>query len=462
MVFSSLNFLFIFLALVMAAHLAVPARLRNIVLLIASLLFYAWGEPVYILLMLLSVGFNYVTGLQIGLRAGKPRAARAALIAGVAVDLATLGFFKYYGFVVDLLSSITGLALVRRELPLPIGISFYTFQALSYIIDVYRGKVKPQRSLIDFSVYITMFPQLVAGPIVVYADIESQLKKRTVSLQRIGLGVERLTLGLGKKVLLANNLGQLYAAIQQSAQRSMLTAWLGAAAYALQLYFDFSGYSDMAIGMGQMLGFKFVENFNFPYISRSVTEFWRRWHISLSGWFRDYVYIPLGGNRVSKGRHIVNLLIVWALTGLWHGASLNFVLWGMYYGVLLVIEKYLTGDALSRLPGAASQTITLILVGIGWIIFSNTDFGAMRAYLGSMFGIGASGFADGAFLYYLRTNLILLAVGVMCCAPAMRDMIVDLSRRAPIVGAVVIGVIFVVSVAYLVYGSYNPFLYFRF
>ena len=437
MVFSSLNFLFIFLALVMAAHLAVPARLRNIVLLIASLIFYAWGEPVYILLMLLSVGFNYVTGLQIGLRAGKPRAARAALIAGVAVDLATLGFFKYYGFVVDLLSSITGLALVRRELPLPIGISFYTFQALSYIIDVYRGKVKPQRSLIDFSVYITMFPQLVAGPIVVYADIESQLKKRTVSLQRIGLGVERLTLGLVKKVLLANNLGQLYAAIQQSAQRSMLTAWLGAAAYALQLYFDFSGYSDMAIGMG-------------------------RWHISLSGWFRDYVYIPLGGNRVSKGRHIVNLLIVWALTGLWHGASLNFVLWGMYYGVLLVIEKYLTGDALGRLPGAASRTITLILVGIGWIIFSNTDFGAMRAYLGSMFGIGASGFADGAFLYYLRTNLILLAVGVMCCAPAMREMIVDLSRRAPIVGAVVIGVIFVVSVAYLVYGSYNPFLYFRF
>ena len=461
MVFSSLNFLFLFFPLVMLLHLVAPAKLKNPVLLVASVYFYAWGEPVYIVLMLISVAFNYVTGRQIGERRA-PKRRRSSLVFGIVVNLLILGFSKYYGFLIETLNGIFRLNLSYRALALPIGISFYTFQALSYIIDVYRGKVQPQRNLIDFAVYITMFPQLVAGPIVQYADIEKKKKKRQTSLLQCGQGMERVVQGLAKKVLLANNLGLLYDAIQTSASRSVLTAWLGALAYALQIYFDFSGYSDMAIGMGKMLGFTFLENFNYPYLATSVSDFWRRWHISLSSWFRDYVYIPLGGNRVAAGRHILNLLIVWMLTGLWHGASWNFVLWGLYYGLLLVLERYVLRAVLEKLPAAVQRVYTLLLVAIGWVIFSNTDFAEMARFLGNLFGAGTSGLADSAFWYYLRGNAVLLALGALCATPLVRKRMVQRMYDQPVVAAVTSAVLFLVSTAFLVYGSYNPFLYFRF
>ena len=461
MVFSSLHFLFLFLPLTLALCFLLPGEGKNVVLLLASVFFYAWGEPVYVVLMLFSVSFNYVCGLelaQIGDAAGRKR----ALVFNVAVNLLLLGFFKYAGFAVETVNSLLSLNLSYAKLPLPIGISFYTFQALSYVIDVYRGDVPAQKSFLRFAVYITMFPQLVAGPIVKYSDIERQLAKRRMTPVLCGLGAERLVRGLAKKVLLANNLGLLYTTIQADPERSVLTAWLGMAAYTMQIYFDFSGYSDMAIGMGQMLGFRFLENFNFPYVARSVTDFWRRWHMSLSGWFRDYVYIPLGGNRVSVPKHIRNLLIVWMLTGLWHGASWNFVLWGLYYGVLLILEKYLFGPVLEKLPGVICHVLTMVLVGIGWVIFSNTSFPEMSAYLGNLFGAGAAGLADGMFLYYLRNHLILLLISGVCCVPAVRDLLHRHIGRAPVSALCLYLVLFLVSVASLVYGSYNPFLYFRF
>ncbi len=461
MVFSSLNFLYLFFPLVMLLHFIVPEKRKNPVLLAASLYFYAWGEPVYIALMLFSVAYNYLAGMQLGLRRG-PGGRRAVLAAALLVNLAVLGFFKYAGFLADSLNSAFGLRLPNHELPLPIGISFYTFQALSYIIDVYRGKTRPQRSLLDFAVYITMFPQLVAGPIVKYSDIEAQLARRKISLVQCGQGMERMMVGLAKKVLLANNLGMVYEAVQAAGSRSVMTAWLGAVAYALQIYFDFSGYSDMAIGMGRMLGFTFPENFDHPYLARNVTEFWRRWHISLSGWFRDYVYIPLGGNRAGTLKHVRNLLIVWMLTGLWHGASWNFVLWGLYYGVLLILEKYLTGGLLDALPAWAARACTLLIVTVGWVIFSNTDFAAMRAYLGGLVGVGSAGFADAEFLSLLRNNLLLMLIAVMCCGPALRRWYASLSASMPILSLCVSGALLVICTAFLVYGSYNPFLYFRF
>ena len=461
MVFSSLHFLFLFLPLAMVAHLVVPQRFKNPVLFAFSLYFYAWGEPVYAALMLFSVAWNYLTGLQLAARTGA--AARRGILAGaVAVNLAVLGFFKYAGFLVDTLNALTGARLANPNLPLPIGISFYTFQALSYVIDVYRGKARPQRRFLDFATYITMFPQLVAGPIVKYADIERQLRDRRTSLAQCGQGLERVILGLSKKVLLANNLGLLVDAVGAMTARSFLSAWLGAAAYALQIYLDFSGYSDMAIGMGRMLGFTFAENFDYPYRARSVTEFWRRWHISLSGWFRDYVYIPLGGNRVRPGRHVLNLLVVWMLTGLWHGASWNFVLWGLYYGALLVAEKYLTGRALGKLPAGAARALTLALVTVGWVIFSHTGFADMGAYLGNLVGIGCSAFADGAFLYALRSNLVLLILSALCCGPGVRQWQLRLTGRRPVAALALMTALLLACTACLVRNTYNPFMYFRF
>ena len=461
MVFSSLHFLYIFLPLVMLAHRFAPRHWRNGVLLAASVWFYAWGEPVYVGLMLFSVAWNYLTGLQLA-AAARPSRKKRVLAGAVAVNLAVLGFFKYYGFLVQTLNGALGLRLPDYNLPLPIGISFYTFQALSYIIDVYRGTTKPQRSLVDFATYITMFPQLVAGPIVKYADIEAQLQKRSASLAQVGQGLERVILGLSKKVLLANNLGLLADAMRSAPGLSVLSAWLGAAAYTLQIYFDFSGYSDMAIGMGRMLGFSFAENFDYPYRARSVTEFWRRWHISLSGWFRDYVYIPLGGNRVGAGRHILNLLAVWLLTGLWHGASWNFVVWGLYYALLLITEKHITGKALGRLPAGLARAITLVLVIVGWVIFSNTDFAAMGRYLGCLVGVGAGGFADRTFLYALRSHGLLLAFAALCCGPGLRQWQLRLTGKLPAVALAMFAGLLVACTAYLVQGSYNPFLYFRF
>ncbi len=439
----------------------VPFKLKNLVLLIASIIFYAWGEPVYVILMLLNICFNYVAGRNLEML-NDSRERKLQLIVAVAVNLLLLGFFKYAGLLVGTINSIFGAQIKWDGLPLPVGISFYTFQALSYVIDVYRRKVGVQRNIIDFGAYITMFPQLIAGPIVRYEQVERQLKQRKISLLKAGAGMERFLYGLGKKVLLANNLGLLFTVIQTSAERSVLTAWLGVLAYTMQIYFDFSGYSDMAIGMGKMLGFEFTENFDYPYLSASVTEFWRKWHISLGTWFREYVYIPLGGNRVLVGRHIINLLIIWALTGLWHGASWNFVIWGLYYGVILILEKYILIPVFKRAPAFIKHIYTMLLVMIGWAIFSNTDFSAMGQFMRNLFGGEVTGFADGAFLYYLRNNLILLVLSIFFCSPVFRRFMAGVSKRKPAVNIIFCCVVFILSVAFLVSGSFNPFLYFRF
>ncbi len=461
MVFSSLNFLFIFLPVFLILYYVIPFKAKNLVLLIASIIFYAWGEPVYVILMLLNIGFNYVAGRQFEYLHDE-RSRKKQLIIAVIVNLFLLGFFKYAGLFTNTLNAIFKLGIEWKGLPLPIGISFYTFQALSYVIDVYRGKVHVQRNIIDFGAYITMFPQLIAGPIVRYDQVERQLRRRKISWAKAGFGMNRFLFGLGKKVLLANNLGMLYTAIQAADSRSFLTAWLGAIAYSMQIFFDFAGYSDMAIGLGKMLGFDFAENFDYPYISSTVTEFWSRWHISLATWFREYVYYPLGGNRVGVARHILNLLIVWGLTGLWHGANWNYVIWGLYYGVILILEKYILSPLLKRLPKVVKHIYTLLLVIFGMAIFGNNDFSAMGAYMKNMIGGGVTGFADAAFLYYFKSNLILLLLSVFFCLPVFRKLMAKTEKEKPLINLIFGIAIFILSVGFLVSGSFNPFLYFRF
>lgn len=441
--------------------MAVPPKVKNLVLLTASIFFYAWGEPVYVVLMLFSTLFNYVLGLDIA-RKEKEAARKRSLIFAVIINLFILGFFKYYGFLLDIFNAITPFHLSYRELPLPIGISFYTFQALSYIIDVYRKKVCVQKNIILFAVYITMFPQLVAGPIVKYEEICDQLKEREITASDFAAGLERLVIGLSKKVLLANNLGLLYTEIQAISQPSVVLAWIGIIAYTMQIYFDFSGYSDMAIGMGRMLGFRFPENFRYPYLATSVSDFWRRWHMTLSFWFRDYVYIPLGGSRAGTAKQIRNILIVWMLTGFWHGASWNFILWGLYYGLILMMEKFLLRAILPKMPEVIRHIYTMFLVIIGWVLFSHTELSQALQYLGHMFGIGGGGFAGGNVIYYLKTNIILLIAAAFCCTPILSEGFFDQTDLRPKLSATVILILFLISIAFLVYSSYNPFLYFRF
>lgn len=419
MLFSSIVFLFTFLPAVMILYYLLPVRFRNVILLLASLVFYAWGEPVYLFLMLLSILFNYFSGLDIARNLQDKRAAKRSLVFNLIINLAVLGFFKYEGFVLDTLNGILPVHISYHALPLPIGISFYTFQILSYIIDVYRGNVKVQTNLPNFALYVTMFPQLIAGPIVQYADVDEQLASREVSRTKFGEGSMYFIRGLAKKVLLANTSGMIFTEVSGLAKGNIavMTAWLGAFAYMFQIYFDFSGYSDMAIGLGKMFGFEFNMNFNYPYVSKSITEFWRRWHISLSSWFRDYVYIPLGGNRVSKIKHIRNLLIVWFLTGLWHGAAWNFVAWGLYYGVILIIEKYLLSPVLDRLPDVVRHIYSIVLVVIGWVLFFSSSFGQAADYIRVMFGAGAHGFADRESMYLLTSNLILWLILIFGSTP---------------------------------------------
>lgn len=419
MLFSSIVFLFTFLPAVVILYYLLPVRFRNVILLLASLVFYAWGEPVYLFLMLLSILFNYFSGLDIARNLQDKRAAKRSLVFNLIINLAVLGFFKYEGFVLDTLNGILPVHISYHALPLPIGISFYTFQILSYIIDVYRGNVKVQTNLPNFALYVTMFPQLIAGPIVQYADVDEQLASREVSRTKFGEGSMYFIRGLAKKVLLANTSGMIFTEVSGLAKGNIavMTAWLGAFAYMFQIYFDFSGYSDMAIGLGKMFGFEFNMNFNYPYVSKSITEFWRRWHISLSSWFRDYVYIPLGGNRVSKIKHIRNLLIVWFLTGLWHGAAWNFVAWGLYYGVILIIEKYLLSPVLDRLPDVVRHIYSIVLVVIGWVLFFSSSFGQAADYIRVMFGAGAHGFADRESMYLLTSNLILWLILIFGSTP---------------------------------------------
>lgn len=468
MLFSSIVFLFTFLPAVMILYYLLPVRFRNVILLLASLVFYAWGEPVYLFLMLLSILFNYFSGLDIARNLQDKRAAKRSLVFNLIINLAVLGFFKYEGFVLDTLNGILPVHISYHALPLPIGISFYTFQILSYIIDVYRGNVKVQTNLPNFALYVTMFPQLIAGPIVQYADVDEQLASREISRTKFGEGSMYFIRGLAKKVLLANTSGMIFTEVSGLAKDNIavMTAWLGAFAYMFQIYFDFSGYSDMAIGLGKMFGFEFNMNFNYPYVSKSITEFWRRWHISLSSWFRDYVYIPLGGNRVSKIKHIRNLLIVWFLTGLWHGAAWNFVAWGLYYGVILIIEKYLLSPVLDRLPDVVRHIYSIVLVVIGWVLFFSSSFGQAVDYIRVMFGAGAHGFADRESMYLLTSNLILWLILIFGSTPLVHfryeHMLRSKKWNTTIINSVVYAALFIVCIAYLVTETYNPFLYFRF
>ena len=472
MVFSSSTFLMAFLPLTLLLYYGVGVALtknvtvKNCILLLGSLVFYAWGEPVYIVLMLLSILFNFAAGRVIdsALSDGRTGLAKFQFIADVVYNLAVLGFFKYADFVVDNINGLFGAHIPPLELPLPIGISFYTFQILSYIIDLYTGKIRVQKNLVSFALYISLFPQLIAGPIVKYKEIEEQLVGRKESLVKYSRGMARFVVGLAKKLLLANTLGAVYSGIQAMdvGSLSALTAWTGIACYTLQIYFDFSGYSDMAIGLGSMFGFRFNENFNYPYIATSITDFWRRWHISLSSWFRDYVYIPLGGNRRKTPRVIFNLMVVWLLTGLWHGAAWNFVLWGMFYGVLLIFEKYVLGDLLPRIPTPVRWLTTMVLVMCGWVLFSAPDLTGALLYLKAMFG-GAAGFTDGNGAYLLSTHLAVLVLGAFCATPAYRHILERVDpkwvSRAKFVAY---PLLFALCVVFMVSETYNPFLYFRF
>ena len=462
MVFNSIFFIFCFLPVFMLIYYLVPGKLRNLLLFLGSLIFYAWGEPVYVILMLFSSIFNYYMGTELERLYYDDRKQKINLIFSIIINLAVLVFFKYYGFLLNTIGGIIGIHIPHPELSLPIGLSFYTFRNLSYLFDIYLSKVSAQRNFLTFAVYSTMFPYTSAGPIVRYTDIETQLKQRTINISRFGIGAELFVKGLAKKVLLADNLSVLYSSICGHPQMSVFTSWLGILAYTMQLYFDFSGYSDMAIGLGKMLGFDFNKNFDYPYISTSVSEFWRRWHISLGSWFRDYIYIPLGGNRVSTLKHIRNILVVWALTGLWHGASWNFVFWGVYYGLLLLAEKFLLGRFLEKAPVWLRNLYTMFAVIIGWVFFSQTTPAAIGKMLGAMFGLGASCFADRASLYALKSGLILMIISVISCRPGLYQYFKRLARRNTYLAAVINAILFFLCIAYMIYSSYTPFMYQQF
>ena len=467
MVFSSPLFLFVFLPVVLLAYYTLPRALRNPFLLIANLVFYGWGEPVYVLLMVFATVSNYIFGYFIGrTRTTHPRAARGWLLAAVLVSLGTLGFFKYAGFVTGLYNAIPFLPdLPVPQIPLPIGISFYTFQTMSYSIDVYRGDAPVNRNPVDFGVYVTLFPQLIAGPIVRYKDVADQIDGRCPPADQLALGIRQFVIGLGKKVLIANQMGLLWDALRSgAAENGILAAWVGIIAYTFQIYFDFSGYSDMALGLGNMLGLRFLKNFDYPYISRSITEFWRRWHISLSTWFRDYVYIPLGGNRVRPARMYLNLFVVWGLTGLWHGASWNFILWGLYYCVILVLEKLFLLRLLEKAPGWVRHIYTMVLVILGWVLFYfDSGLGDCLRYIGAMFGASRGLISVDALNIVVRSLPLLIAAAI-AGTPLGANLWRRLDGRAA-AGALEIVLcvaILLLSVSALVSQSYNPFLYFKF
>ena len=465
MVFSRLTFIFSFLPVVLLVYFCCPLRAKNWILAISGLVFYAWGEPSYIVLMIFSTLVDYTAGRVMDRWAENPLVRRVTLIVSVAINLSLLGVFKYSSFLIGNLNGLFGLSIPDPELPLPIGISFYTFQSMSYTIDMYRKETRVQKNYVYYLAYVSMFPQLVAGPIVRYEDIAQEMEKRTITLQKVGEGAFQFAVGLGKKVLLANNIGLLWTQVKAASGDSLpaATAWLGILAFTFQIYFDFSGYSDMACGMGRMLGFNFPRNFNFPYMAKSITDFWRRWHMTLSSWFKSYVYIPLGGNRKGTVRTVRNLLVVWLLTGFWHGASWNFVLWGLYFGVLLICEKFFLAELLERLPGWIRRVYAFLLVVLGWVFFEMETPAAIGKFLRSMFGAG--GLFDSQSAYLLLTFGLLLAV----CAVAANNWLPSLLARAEekfpllrVLRPVWMVTLLVASTAFLVNSTYNPFLYFRF
>lgn len=466
MVFSSTIFLCVYLPLVLLGYYICPKKGKNLFLLIVSLIFYAWGEPKYVFLMIFSILVNYVFGLLMDKHRENKKRLKLLLVISVIIDLGLLSVFKYTDFIITNINSVFGAGFDLLNIALPIGISFYTFQAMSYTIDVYRDDVRVQRNLIDFGMYITMFPQLIAGPIVRYSDVQDQLAERNVTTADFSEGIMRFVVGLGKKVLLANQMGAVWTQIYAlGGDISALMAWTGAVAYTFQIYFDFSGYSDMAIGLGRMFGFKFPENFRYPYESVSITDFWRRWHITLSTWFKEYLYIPLGGNRRGLARQALNLLIVWTLTGFWHGAGWNFVMWGLYYFAILFIEKLFLLKALDKLPRLFRHAYALLLIVIGWVIFASDDVSVMLPYLSSMFG--ANGALGGMDVYTLLTRAALMVICCVASTELPRRLLVTAAgkmneKAAFTVKSVLTLALLALSVVFLIGDSYNPFLYFRF
>ena len=493
MLFSSIPFLYYFLPIVLILYFIVPKAGKNAVLLLASLFFYAWGEPVYVVLMIASIIIGYISGLLI--EAFRARGlSKVFLVISIIINLGFLGYFKYADFFIENFNALTGLSVPLLRLALPIGISFYTFQILSYVVDVYRGEVKAQRNIISLGAYIALFPQLIAGPIVRYSKIAQELSERTHSFENFALGIRRFVFGLAKKILIANALGELCDIFKASDDKSVLFYWLYAVAFGLHIYFDFSGYSDMAIGLGRILGFHFNENFDYPYISKSVTEFWRRWHMSLGSWFRDYLYIPLGGNRVPKARWYFNILVVWMSTGFWHGASWNFIIWGLFFAVLLVTEKMWLLKKLEK-SRVWARIYVLFAVMISFVIFNAADMKEAFAYIGGMFGAGRIPFVSQEFIYYLKSYAVILVIAVVGATPTVKwavakianwdaadkncdektEVEADMKSEAEsekkestgqkalnILEPVVLVILMLVMTAYLVDGSFNPFLYFRF
>ena len=467
LVFSSLSFLFWFLPIFLGVYFIAPKKVKNFILLIFSLIFYAWGEPIYICLMLFSTVFDYINGLLIERFGLNTKGSKVVLIISMIGNLGLLGVFKYFDFFMGSLNNVFGLSLPFLNVALPIGISFYTFQTMSYTIDVYRGVVPAQHNIITFGSYVTMFPQLIAGPIVQYKTVERELNSRSVGLEDVYIGVRRFLIGFVKKVFLANNIGFLWSEILGSySNLSSLTLILGLICFAFQIYFDFSGYSDMAIGLGRMLGFKFLENFNYPYISKSITEFWNRWHISLSSWFKEYVYIPLGGNRKGLKRQIINIGIVWLLTGFWHGASWNYVLWGIYYGILLIIEKCFLLKILKDKPSWISHLYTLFFVVIGWGLFAIEDFNILIDYFENIV-INPNGFISSDIFYYLKNYILLIVICIISSVNWGKTLYEKIkeskySKIVIVIVDILLIICFILSLAMLVSSTYNPFLYFRF
>ena len=466
MLFSSIPFLYYFLPVVLLLYFCVPRKGKNVVLLLASLFFYAWGEPKYILLMVTAIVSGYAFAFLIERFRGTGWS-KVFCVMSVTVSLAMLMFFKYADFFISNFNTATGLSVPLLKIALPIGISFYTFQILGYTIDVYRGKTGAQRNIIQFGTYVAMFPQLIAGPIVRYTDLEKQLSERSHSFDRTALGIRRFLVGLGKKILIANSLGELCEIFRASNDKSVLFYWLYALATSLHIYFDFSGYSDMAIGLGKIFGFDLMENFNYPFISGSITEFWRRWHISLGTWFRDYVYIPLGGNRVSKAKWFRNILIVWFLTGFWHGAAWNFIVWGLFFAMLLIVEKFFLLPYLEK-GKLVNHIYVCFLLLVSFVLFNAEDVGEAVRYIAAMFGAGGIPVVSAEFLYYLRSYAVLLILAVAGATPLMKKAVAFLCKKkrgevlVNLLEPMVSVILLLVITAYLVDGSFNPFLYFRF
>ena len=458
MLFSSIPFLYYFLPAVLLVYFAVPKAAKNAVLLLSSLIFYGWGEPKYVILMIATIAAFYGCGLAIG-SAKSQQAKRIWLTVSVVIGITLLTVFKYADFFLQSFAAVTGLSVPLLKLALPIGISFYTFQCMSYVVDVYRGDTAAQKDPVAFGAYVALFPQLIAGPIVRYVDVARELENRTTTMDDAMAGTRRFLVGLGKKILLANQLGLLTEIFRDSSDKSILFHWLYAVAFMLHIYFDFSGYSDMAIGLGRIFGFHFIENFNYPYLSKSVTEFWRRWHMSLGSWFRDYVYIPLGGNRVSKGRWVFNILVVWMLTGLWHGASWNFVLWGLLFAAVLLIEKWL--PVLQKLPRILRHAYVLLIVLLSFVLFNAADLSQAVKDMAGLFG--GLPLTTAESLYYLRSYAVVFAISIVGATPLPKMLAARIPEKAmAVIEPVALIALLLICTAYLVDGSFNPFLYFRF